>query len=104
MSIITRRVLQSSKRVTQRTTFVDKMQILHKTINNNPCIYRYMSGFSFAGPRNLNEILKTELIEGKNKAEISDIWMTYHENKERVHGGILSGKSGVKILERAEKS
>ena len=60
-------------------------------------------GFSFAGPRKLEEVLKTELIEGKNKAEISDIWMTYHENKERVHGCIASGEQGKLILERAGK-
>mmetsp|Transcript_22901 Transcript_22901/g.28862 ORF Transcript_22901/g.28862 Transcript_22901/m.28862 type:complete len:186 (-) Transcript_22901:156-713(-) len=62
-----------------------------------------MSGFSFAGPRSLNEIMKTDLLEGKTKAEISEIWMTYHEGKERVHGAILKGCDGVKILERAEK-
>ncbi len=64
---------------------------------------RFMSGFSFAGPRSLHEIMKTELLEGKTKAEISEIWMTYHEEKERVHGAILKGSDGVKILERAEK-
>jgi len=47
--------------------------------------------------------MKTELIEGKNKAEISDIWMTYHENQERVHGTIVSGEEGKLILERADK-
>lgn len=48
--------------------------------------------------------MKTELIDGKNKTEISDIWMTYHENKERVHGGIMSGEEGKLILERADKT
>ncbi len=47
--------------------------------------------------------MKTELIEGKTKAEISDIWMTYHESKERVHGSIASGEEGKLIVERAEK-
>ena len=65
---------------------------------------RQLSGFSFAGPRKLEEIMKTELIDGKNKTEISDIWMTYHENKERVHGGIVSGEEGKLILERADKT
>lgn len=70
--------------------------------NHNLVTSRHM-GFSFAGPRKLEEVLKTELIEGKNKAEISDIWMTYHENKERVHGCIASGEQGKLILERAGK-
>jgi len=39
----------------------------------------------------------------KNKAEISDIWMTYHEDKERVDGSIVSGEEGKLILERAAK-
>jgi len=66
-------------------------------------IRRELSGFSFAGPRNLNEIMKTELLENKTKAEISDIWMSYHESKERVHGTVLKGSDGLKVLQRAEK-
>jgi len=69
----------------------------------NAATRRHLSGFSFAGPRKLEEIMKTELIEGKNKAEISDIWLSYHEDKERVHGTIVSGKQGKLILERAGK-
>lgn len=38
--------------------------------------------FSFAGPRKLEEIVKMELLKGKNKSEISEIWLSYHENKE----------------------
>ena len=64
---------------------------------------RTMSGFSFAGAKNLEDILKLDLIEDKSKAEVSDIWLTYHEERERVHGDILSGKDGLKILDRAEK-
>ena len=62
-----------------------------------------MSGFSFAGPQKLDEIMKTELLEDKTKSEISDIWMAYHEEKERVHGTIVSGEEGKLILERAGK-
>jgi hypothetical protein len=69
----------------------------------NAAARRHFSGFSFAGPRKLDEIMKTEMIEGKNKAEISDIWMSYHEEKERIYGTIVSGKQGKLILERAAK-
>lgn len=87
MSFLNRRLLASSKFLTQ------------------PLVKRrHMSGFSFAGPRNLNEIMKTDLLHDKKKAEISDIWMTYHENKERVCSSIISGDKGVKILERAATS
>jgi len=60
--------------------------------------------FSFAGPKTLNEvmIMNSDLL-AKNKAEISDIWMTYHEDKERVDGSIVSGEEGKLILERAAK-
>jgi hypothetical protein len=64
---------------------------------------RQMGGFSFAGPRNLSEILKTELIENKTSAEISDIWLTYHEEKDDVHGAIVKGSDGVTMLERGTK-
>ena len=35
--------------------------------------------------------MKTELLEDKSKTEISDIWMSYHETKERVHGIAIDG-------------
>lgn len=62
-----------------------------------------MSGFSFAGAKKLEDVIKLDLIQDKSKAEVSDIWLTYHEEKERVHGDILSGKDGLSILDRAEK-
>jgi hypothetical protein len=37
--------------------------------------------FSFAGPKNLDDILKKEFVENKNTTEISDLWYTYHEGK-----------------------
>jgi len=41
---------------------------------------RYFS-FSFAGPKKLHDILKKELVENKSKAEISELWYSYHEGK-----------------------
>ena len=40
--------------------------------------------FNFAGPKQLDDILKKELVEDKNATEVADIWYTYHENKVRV--------------------
>lgn len=60
--------------------------------------------FSFAGPRKLDDIMKTELLEGKSASEVSDIWMTYHEGKDRTHGLIMSGKESADVLERAKES
>ena len=59
------------------------------------------SNFSYAGPRKLSDILKTELLEGKTVTEISDMWMTYHEGKENVHGIVMDGKKGRNLLSKA---
>lgn len=57
--------------------------------------------FSYAGPRKLGDVLKIEQIQDKSKVEISDLWMTYHEGKEKVHGLILDGDVGKRVLGRA---
>ena len=57
--------------------------------------------FTFAGPRDLNEIIKADLLENKSGAEIADIWYTYHESRQNVHGLVLKGKEGADILSRA---
>ena len=49
----------------------------------------------------MGDILKIEQIQDKSKVEISDLWMTYHEGKEKVHGLILDGDVGKSILARA---
>lgn len=59
------------------------------------------TNFSFAGPRKLSDILKTELLEDKSSTEISDMWMTYHEGKENVHGIVMDGKKGKNLLSKA---
>lgn len=43
----------------------------------------YFSSFSWSGPRALNDILKKELLIGKSREEISDIWLKYHQEKVR---------------------
>mmetsp|Transcript_8036 Transcript_8036/g.22331 ORF Transcript_8036/g.22331 Transcript_8036/m.22331 type:complete len:224 (-) Transcript_8036:688-1359(-) len=60
--------------------------------------------FSFAGPRKLEDVLKTELVEGKSGTEITDVWLTYHEGKEGVVGIVLNGQDGKAVLERASGS
>ena len=37
--------------------------------------------FSFAGPRQLDEILKTDMVEDKDGTEVSDLWFSYHDSK-----------------------
>ncbi|CAB9499364.1 F1 complex assembly factor 1 [Seminavis robusta] len=61
---------------------------------------RYLS-FSFAGPRALDEIMKKDLLENKTGTEIADIWYTYHETKDSVHGLTYKGEDAKNILSRA---
>ncbi|KAL3922971.1 MAG: hypothetical protein SGILL_001919 [Bacillariaceae sp.] len=60
--------------------------------------------FSFAGPKVLDDILKKDLVDDKSATEISDMWYSYHEGKENVHGIVLGGKAAAPLLERAATS
>ena len=39
--------------------------------------------FSFAGPKSLDDILKKDMVANKTKAEVADLWFTYHESRVR---------------------
>lgn len=62
--------------------------------------------FNFVGPRKLDDVLKRELVQDKTATEVADIWYTYHENKDNVHGLVLQGDktAGANILKRAAES
>jgi len=47
-------------------------------------------GFSFAGPRRLDDLIKKERLQGKSGTEIADIWYTYHEEKVRSYLQMVS--------------
>lgn len=66
------------------------------------CCVRHLS-FSFAGARKLDDIVKKDLLEDKTAAQVSDIWYSYHEERENMHGIIMSGSNGKDILLRAAK-
>lgn len=72
-------------------------------ISNGRLIKRCLSGFSFAGPRKLDEIMKTELLDGKSKVEVLDMWTSYHADKQGVLGSMLDVNNSVKVIDRAEK-
>lgn len=63
--------------------------------------FRRQFSFSFVGPKTLHEILKKDLVQDKTRTEISDMWYTYHENKDNVIGLVLDKKEGENILPRA---
>jgi len=74
----------------------------HKRYNSPDIqLVQKRSNFSFAGPRKLSDILKVELLKDKSNTEISDMWMTYHEGKEKVHGIVMDGKKGRNLLSKA---
>jgi hypothetical protein len=88
--------------------FVKPHDVHHRrpsTISSPPFVttssLQIRSNFSYAGPRKLQDILKTELIEGKTKSEIQDLWLTYHEGKEKIHGLSLDGAKAKTVLSRA---
>jgi hypothetical protein len=62
---------------------------------------RQLSGFSFVGPKSLNDILKQEKVSNLSKADVMDLWISYHENKEGVHGAVLERKQGTALVQRA---
>jgi len=62
------------------------------------------SSFSWTGPRSLNEILKKELLVGKTRDEISDIWKQFHEEQKSMLGMVYNNKDGNMIVERGEES
>jgi len=57
--------------------------------------------FSYAGPRRLSDILKTELLADKSAVEISALWTAYHDKKDNVHGLTLNAAQGKSVLSRA---
>lgn len=71
------------------------------TYSDRPFKNATRGNFSYAGPRKLSDIIKLDLIRDKTSAEISDVWMTYHEEKDKVHGLILNKAKGKSILSRA---
>jgi len=57
--------------------------------------------FSFAGPKKLDDILKKELVDDKSRSEVSDMWYSYHEDKDDVIGLVLNGKDSKALIPRA---
>jgi len=46
--------------------------------------------------------MKTELLEGKSKEEVSDIWMSYHADKKGVLASTIDVNDSIKVIDRAE--
>ena len=68
-----------------------------------PTARRSLSGFSFAGPKRLEEVLKIDKVIDKSTAEVADLWYAFHEDKEGVVGMVLNGKEGKVAIEHARE-
>lgn len=78
-------------------------RLLPRTCLRAPC--RRSLSFSFAGPRNLDDIIKKDRVpEDMSGSDVSDMWFSYHDGKEGVIGLSLKGQDGQKIVERATGS
>mmetsp|Transcript_22888 Transcript_22888/g.34358 ORF Transcript_22888/g.34358 Transcript_22888/m.34358 type:complete len:210 (-) Transcript_22888:200-829(-) len=60
-----------------------------------------LSTLSFASPKTLDEILKTDMITGKTADEVSSLWMGYHADKEDTIGICCKGSEAKLVIERA---
>jgi ATP synthase F1 complex assembly factor 1 len=60
--------------------------------------------FSFCwGGRKLDEIVKLDLLMGKEQNEVELIWKEYHKGLTNTVGSVLSGEDGMKVLSRAQE-
>jgi len=94
----------SSSRCLRTLTSSSHTMIKHEHKRYNPSdiqLVQKRSNFSFAGPRKLSDVMKVDLLQDKSNTEISDVWMTYHEGKEKVHGIVMDGKKGRNLLSKA---
>eukprot|EP00536_Pseudo-nitzschia_multiseries_P005991 jgi/Psemu1/303772/fgenesh1_kg.122_\ len=78
--------------------------VIKRQLSPTPRSFERCFSFSFAGPKKLDDILKRELTQDKTRTEISEMWYTYHEGKENVHGLVLKGKEAEALLTRAKSS
>ncbi|CAJ1954587.1 unnamed protein product [Cylindrotheca closterium] len=60
--------------------------------------------FSFVGPKELNDILKKDLVGDKPRSEVADLWYSFHEEKDNVHGLVMKGEDASTVLSRAASS
>jgi len=91
MSMMIKNMLLTTKR---QTPFV--IRGMNTTTSRNGG-----GGFCMAGPKSLNEILKKDKICTLNKADVMDLWISYHENKQGIYGSVLDGKQGLTLIQRA---
>mmetsp|Transcript_23516 Transcript_23516/g.65269 ORF Transcript_23516/g.65269 Transcript_23516/m.65269 type:complete len:228 (+) Transcript_23516:151-834(+) len=77
---------------------------IKRQLSPTPRVIERCFSFSFAGPKKLQDILKKELVGDKTPTEISEMWYSYHEGKNNVHGLVLKGNETESLLTRAKSS
>ena len=61
------------------------------------------SGFSFAGPKDLGDILDKDACSGLRGDELAALWREYHEKKKGSIGWVVEGSVGKMVLHRARE-
>jgi hypothetical protein len=69
----------------------------------HPIAKRMLSGFSFAGPKCLDDVLKIDKVADKSTTELADIWYGFHNGKQGVLGTVSKGQEGKLVIERARE-
>ncbi|GKY99444.1 hypothetical protein MPSEU_000898900 [Mayamaea pseudoterrestris] len=64
---------------------------------------RSLSGFSFVGPKSLDDVLKLEKVADKSTTDLADLWYAFHDDKHGVLGLVSHGQDGKMVIERARK-
>jgi hypothetical protein len=64
---------------------------------------RYMPGFSFPAPRQLESIVKYALLERESPGEIKMIWERFHESRKDCVASVIDKGTYLGFRERAAK-
>lgn len=84
-SVVTRFFLRPSPLPQRNTIIIMSLRVLSSHVLRpawKASRKRNLS-FSFAGPRQLDEILKKDMVIDKSASEVSDLWFAYHDSKVR---------------------
>lgn len=61
------------------------------------------TGFSYPGPRKLNEIVKIQLLNKHGAPKVREIWSEYHRDHKSAVGDVLSSEEYELFKGRSER-
>mmetsp|Transcript_17351 Transcript_17351/g.35764 ORF Transcript_17351/g.35764 Transcript_17351/m.35764 type:complete len:240 (-) Transcript_17351:12-731(-) len=72
-----------------------------KTSSSSLWPSRSLSGFSFAGPKGIDQILDKDAVGKLNGDELATVWKDFHAQKKGTIGWVVEGSVGKLVLHRA---